>query len=121
MANQVFDRLLRRMPVRRRIIGGFLLILVIAGAVAPMILLSLNALVTRLEQFTKVDVEIERLLLLTSRQVTTSQLNLNRYIQDYVPSPYEALDDVNLALQNLTEAQAISTNSSSRWRNTNSL
>jgi GAF domain-containing protein/HAMP domain-containing protein len=111
MANQVFDRLLRRMPVRRRIIGGFLLILVIAGAVAPMILLSLNALVTRLEQFTKVDVEIERLLLLTSRQVTTSQLNLNRYIQDYVPSPYEALDDVNLALQNLTEAQAISTNS----------
>lgn len=111
MANQVFDRLLRQMPVRRRIVGGFLLILLIAGAVAPVILLSLNSLVTRLEQFTNVDVKIERLLLLTSRQVTTSQLNLNRYIQDYVPSPYEAQDDVKQALQNLNEAQAISNNS----------
>jgi GAF domain-containing protein/HAMP domain-containing protein len=111
MANQVFDRLLRQMPVRRRIVGGFLLILAIAGAVAPVILLSFNSLVTRLEQFTNVDVKIERLLLLTSRQVTTSQLNLNRYIQDYVPSPYEAQDDVKQALQNLNEARAISTNS----------
>lgn len=111
MANQVFDRLLRQMPVRRRIIGGFLLILVIAGSVSPTILLSFNSLVQQLEQFTNVDVKIERLLLLTSRQVTTSQLNLTRYIQDYVPSPYEALDDVEQALQNLNEAQAISTNS----------
>ncbi|OGO72750.1 MAG: hypothetical protein A3K45_01490 [Chloroflexi bacterium RIFOXYC12_FULL_59_14] len=111
MANQVFDRLLRQMPVRRRIVGGFLLILAIAGSVAPVILLSLNSLVTRLEQFTNVDVKIERLLLLTSRQVTTSQLNLNRYIQDYVPSPYEAQDDVKQALQNLNEARALSTNS----------
>jgi GAF domain-containing protein/HAMP domain-containing protein len=111
MANQVFDRLLRQMPVRRRIIGGFLLILLIAGSVSPIILLNFNSLVTRLEQFTNVDVKIERLLLLTSRQITTSQLNLNRYIQDYVPSPYEALDDVEQALQNLKEAQAISTNS----------
>ena len=99
------------MPVRRRIVGGFLLILAIAGSVAPVILLSLNSLVTRLEQFTNVDVKIERLLLLTSRQVTTSQLNLNRYIQDYVPSPYEAQDDVKQALQNLNEARALSTNS----------
>ena len=111
MANQVFDRLLRQMPVRRRIVGGFLLILAIAGSVSPVILLSFNSLVTRLEQFTNVDVKIERLLLLTSRQVTTSQLNLNRYIQDYVPSPYEAQDDVKQALQNLNEARALSTNS----------
>jgi GAF domain-containing protein/HAMP domain-containing protein len=109
MVNQMFDQFLRRIPVRRRIIGGFMLIMLIAGLISPIILSNFNSLVTRLEQFTKVEAKIERLLLIASRRVTTSQLNLNRYIQDYVPSPYEALDDVDLAIQGLNEAQALAT------------
>jgi GAF domain-containing protein/HAMP domain-containing protein len=107
MATQIFDRLLRRISVRVRIIGGFMLIMLIAGSISPIILSNLNSLVTRLEKFTNVDAKIERLLLLTSRQLATSQLDLNRYIEDTVPSPYEALDDVNQAIQGLNEAQAI--------------
>jgi GAF domain-containing protein/HAMP domain-containing protein len=109
MATQVFDQLLRRLPVRMRIIGGFMLIMLIAGSVSPIILSNFNSLVTRLEQFTKVDAKIERLLLIASRRVATSQLNLNRYIQDYVPSPYETLDDTGQAIQGLKDAQAIAT------------
>jgi GAF domain-containing protein/HAMP domain-containing protein len=109
MANQVFDRLLRRIPVRIRIISGFMLIMLIAGLISPIILSNFNSLVARLEQFTLVDAKIERLLLIASRRVATSQLNLNRYIQDYVPSPYEALDDVDQAIQGLNEAQTLAT------------
>lgn len=110
----MFNVLLRQIPVRWRIIGGFMLLLAVAGSVSPLILLNYNALIARMEQFTSVDAKIERLLLLASRQVKTSQLNLNRYMQDYVPSPYEALDDADQALKNLKEAQALSTNPNQR-------
>ncbi len=101
MLNRFFDQFLRRIPVRLRIIGGFLLVLILAGSVSLIVLGNFNTVVTRLEQFTNVDAKVERLLLITSRRVATSQLNLNRYIQDYVPSPYEALDDVDQAVSGL--------------------
>ena len=109
MSKLKFYQFLRRIPVRTRIIGGFMLIMLIAGSISPIILANFNSLVTRLEQFTHVDAEIERLLLTASRRVATSQLNLNRYIQDYVPSPYEALDDVDQAIQGLNEVQKLAT------------
>ncbi|MCJ7435211.1 MAG: GAF domain-containing protein [Anaerolineales bacterium] len=109
MAHKVLDQLLRRISVRRRIVGGFMLIMLIAGSISPIILSNFNSLTARLEQFTRVDAKIERLLLITSRRVTTSQLNLSRYIQDYVPSPFEALDDVDQAIQGLIEAQTLAT------------
>jgi GAF domain-containing protein/HAMP domain-containing protein len=105
MVSKLIDQFLRRIPVRLRIIGGFLLVLLLSGSVAPVTLSNFNSLVTRLEQFSTVDVKIERLLLQTSRRVSISQLNLNRYIQDYVPSPYSALDDVDLAVLELKQAQ----------------
>jgi len=109
MSNQAFNQFLRRIPVRIRIIGGFMLIMLIAGSISPIILSNFNSLIARLEQLTNVDVKIERLLLLASRRVAVSQLNLNRYIQDYAPSPYEALDDVDQAIQGLNEAQSLAT------------
>lgn len=109
MVSKLIERFLRRVSVRLRIVGGFLLVLILAGSIAPVALSNFNALVTRLEQFSNVDAKIERLLLQTSGRVSVSQLNLNRYIQDYVPSPYEALDDVDQALRGLQEAQALST------------
>lgn len=103
MINRVFDQFLRRIPVRVRIIGGFLLVLILSSVVSATLLGNFNSVVTRLEQFTNVDAKVERLLLMTSRRVATSQLNLNRYIQDYVPSPYAALDDVDQAVATLNE------------------
>ena len=109
MKIQFFDQALRRIPVRTRVAGGFLLILLLAGSISPIILSSLNSLVTQLEHLTSVDTRVERLLLLTSRRVANSQLNLNRFIQDYAPSPYEALDDVDQAIAGLQEAQSVAT------------
>lgn len=107
MVKRGFNQLLRQIPVRLRVIGGFLLVLLLAGAVSIVILGNFNTVVTRLEQFTNVDAKVERLLLITSRRVATSQFNLNRYIQDYVPSPYEAIDDVNQAVLGLNEGLAL--------------
>ena len=109
MKTSFFDQILRRFQVRTRVAGGFLLILLLAGLVSPIILSNLNSLVNQLEQFTNVDTQVERLLLLTSRRVANSQLNLNRFIQDYVPSPYEALDDIDQAISGLQEARSIAT------------
>jgi GAF domain-containing protein/HAMP domain-containing protein len=107
MANWLFDRFLRQISVRVRIIGSFLLIMLLVGAISPVILFSLNTLYNRLEQVTNVDTKTERLLLSASRHVTVSQLNLSRYIQDLTPSPFAAVDDTNQALQHLKEARAI--------------
>lgn len=105
MSKWIFDRFLRRFSVRGRIISSFMLIMLFAGSIAPIILYSLNSLVTRLEQVTNKDTKVERLLLQASRRVSISQLNLNRYIQDATDSPFEALDDVNVALRDLQEAR----------------
>ena len=67
MANRIFDQLMRRIPVRLRIIGGFLLVLLLAGSVSLFILSNFNTVVTRLEQFTNVDAKVERLLVPSHR------------------------------------------------------
>jgi len=108
MANWIFDQFLRKISVRTRVIGSFLLIIVLAGSVAPVILFSLNSLVKRLDQVTNVDAKIERLLLLASQRAVVSQLELNRYIQDLTANPFIAQDDVTQALKNLHDAQDLS-------------
>lgn len=105
MANWIFDRFLRRISVRMRMISSFMLIMLFAGSISPIILFSMNSLVKQLEQVTNVDAEIERLLLTSSRRVVVSQLNLSRYIQGLVPNPFQALDDTNKALIDLKKAQ----------------
>jgi GAF domain-containing protein/HAMP domain-containing protein len=109
MLNWFFDQVLRRISVRARMVGSFLLVMLLAGSVSPVILISLNTLVKRLEQVTNVDARTERLLLVASQRVSISQLELNRYIQDLLPGPYAAVDDANEALLNLKEARDITT------------
>lgn len=107
MFNSFLNKVLRGIPVRLRLTGGFIIVLLLASIVSVTILGNFNTVVTRLEQFTNVDAKLERLLLITSRRVATSQFNLNRYIQDYVPSPYEAQDDADQAIANLNEGLAL--------------
>lgn len=109
MINWIFDQFLRRISVRMRIIGSFMLIIVLAGSIAPVILLSMNSLVKRLEQVTSIDSKKERLLLIASRHMAVSQLSLNRYIQNLTPGASETLADIDKVLQNLNEAKKLAT------------
>jgi len=98
---------LRRLTVRRRIIGGFLILVLLVMAAIPMTVVNRNFLLDRLHQVSD-EASVDRLLLRASTRVASSRVNLMRYIQDYAPSPYEALDDVDLASQLLLEAKDLS-------------
>ncbi len=103
----MIDLLLRRLSVRARILGSFLFIAALILVAAPLIASSFNFLVGRLEQVTTVETRADRLLLLAASRVSSSQVNLIRYIQDYTPTPAEALDDVSQAVGLLTEARSL--------------
>ncbi|HEY85361.1 MAG TPA: GAF domain-containing protein, partial [Chloroflexi bacterium] len=98
---------LRRLTVRRRIIGGFLILVLFVMASIPMTAVNRTFLLDRLQQVGD-EAGVDRLLLQASTRVASSRVNLMRYIQDYALSPYEALDDVDLASQLLLEAQNFS-------------
>ena len=61
MLNRLFD-FARQGTVRVRLIVAFLLVLVLAGLVSITILGNFNSVVNRLERFTSVDAQVERLL-----------------------------------------------------------
>jgi GAF domain-containing protein/HAMP domain-containing protein len=102
---------LRRLTVRRRIIGGFMVLTLLIALSIPLVVANHNFIVNRLRQVTNVETRADRLLLLASARVESSRVNLMRYIEDYAPSTYEALDDVDLATQLLTEAHDLITSS----------
>ncbi len=103
----MIDRLLRRLSVRQRIIGGFLSVVLLMTLLAPLIITTQAFIVTRLHEITQVEGRATRLLLLASARVESSRVNLLRYLQDYAPSAYAALDDVEQASQLLTEAHSL--------------
>lgn len=105
----MIDRILRRLTVRWRIAGGFLILVLLLALSVPLIVTTQSFLLNRLQQVTDVETRADRLLLLASLRVASSRVNLIRYTQDYTPSTYEALDDVDLATQSLSEAQDLIT------------
>jgi GAF domain-containing protein/HAMP domain-containing protein len=105
----MIDRFLRQLTVRRRIIGGFLALVLLLAISLPLVVTNYRFLGSRLQQVTEVDARIDRLLLLASTRIASSRVNLMRYVQDYAPSPHESLDDVDQATQFLEEAQMLIT------------
>lgn len=105
----MIDRFLRRLTVRSRIVGGFVVLLAVMALFAPLLITSRSFIVSRLRQITEVETRTDRLLLLASARIESSRVNTMRYIQDYAPSAYEALDDVDQASALLTEARSLST------------
>jgi len=101
----MIDQFLRRMTVRRRIMGGFLALVFLLVLSLPPIITNYRFLVGRLQQITNVEARTDRLLLLASTRIASSRVDLMRYVQDYAPSPFAALDDVDQAIQLLEEAQ----------------
>jgi GAF domain-containing protein/HAMP domain-containing protein len=100
----MIDRLLRRLAVHTRIVGGFLVLVVLGAIALPLIVANHSFLVSRLQQIAEVEARADRLLLLASTRIESSRVNLMRYVQDYAPSTYEAQDDVDQAFGLLTEA-----------------
>ncbi|HFD38916.1 MAG TPA: GAF domain-containing protein, partial [Anaerolineae bacterium] len=85
------------------------ILVALIALLAPLILTTRTFIVGRLHEITQVEGRANRLLLLASTRVESSRVNLLRYLQDYAPSAYEALDDVEQASQLLTEAQSLTT------------
>lgn len=99
--------LVRRLTVRRRIVGGFTIVLVLLFLSLPLVVTSTVSLMSRVQQLTDVDIRVDRLLLLTSRQTLLARINLLRYTSDVVPSPAEALSNLDDAVANLDEAKSL--------------
>lgn len=101
-------KLLRRFTVRQRIIGAFVCLVLLSASTIPFAIASQYALIARLQKVTDVEAKADRLLLLSAVRIASSRLNLMRYADDYTPSPTDALNDADLAIQLLTEVQALS-------------
>jgi GAF domain-containing protein/HAMP domain-containing protein len=110
----MIDRFLRRLTVRRRIVGGFVVLLLLFAVSIPVVVIDRLALVGWLQQITEVETRADRLLLLASTRITSSRVNLMRYADNYTPSAQEALADVDRANQLLTEARDIITSPEQR-------
>ena len=53
------------------------------------------------------DTKADRLLLLSSKRIESSRVNLMRFLQNYIPSVQESLNDVTHAAQLLAEAEKL--------------
>jgi GAF domain-containing protein/HAMP domain-containing protein len=103
----MIERLLRRLTVRTRIFGSFMVLLASIALFVPLLISSRSFVVGRLQQIAEVETRADRLLLLASARIESSRVNTMRYIQDYAPSAYEALDDVDQASELLAEARGL--------------
>lgn len=100
----MFDRFLRRISLGGRLFGIFFIISVLLILRLVLSAQSNNRLIDQLRQTNEVENHAIRLLLQASRQITSSRLYLLQFIQDYTPSPYQALDDAALAAQSIQSA-----------------
>ena len=74
----MIDRFLRKLSVRTRILGGFLILIVLLTVSVPVSVANYNFLVDRLRQVTNVEAEANRALLLASTRIANSRVNLMR-------------------------------------------
>ncbi len=99
------DRFLRRLTVGLRVLGGFLVLVLLLALAVPVIVIDHRLLAGRLMQATDVEARTQQALLRASVHVEASRVNLSRYIQDYLPSSASAQDDVIRAVEYLDEAR----------------
>ena len=102
-------KFLRQLSVRSRIIGAFVVLLVILAVSIPLIVVNHLALTKRVQQLANVESKSDRLLLLSLSRVLSSRVNLMRYADDLTPSSSEALKDINQAVEHIEEARTLIT------------
>lgn len=108
--------LLRRLSVRQRILGSFLFLLLLFLVTLPVWIRGEQDLLARQRTLLERTVQGERLILQAAASIAASRANVLRYLQDFTPSPYEALEDVDLALTRLQTAQLLFDNPAQRTR-----
>jgi PAS domain S-box-containing protein len=100
-------KLLRRVSVRSRIIGSFIIPLLFLTLSIPLIATNYRALTGRIEQIASVDVESQRLLLSSQARILSSRVNLTRYAGNMLPSTSEAQEDVKQAIDFVEKARKL--------------
>ncbi len=105
----MINRLLRRLSVRTRMVGGFLTLVLLMIISVALISANDNYLVNQLQQRSNAEVRAGRSLQSASTNVARSQVNLARYLQDFSPDPSLALDNANQAVTLLQDAQQLTT------------
>ncbi len=98
---------LRRLSVRRRIIGSFVIMLVFLMLSIPLIATTQLTLTSRVQTLADVDAKSDRLLLSALARVLSSRVNLMRYTADLTASPSEAQADVKQAISLIEESRSL--------------
>ncbi len=105
----MFNRILRQITVQGRIIGAFTLILCLLVLSIPLVDSINLTLSSRLQQLANVDTQIDRQLLMASKQILTVRVNLQRYTSDLASSPAEALTNIVAATEYLKSVESMTT------------
>ncbi|MBN1261848.1 MAG: GAF domain-containing protein [Anaerolineae bacterium] len=100
-------RFLRRFSVRQRVYLELAILVLVIALSLGLIIVNRNTLLSNFGVFINQDAAGDRALLSASVRVASSRVNLLRYTTDVVPSSYEALDDVELAVALLGEARQL--------------
>jgi PAS domain S-box-containing protein len=98
---------MRTLTVNRRIFGGFLFLVMMFAMTVLFVLWNNHLLVERVKQVTNVDTKADRLLLLSSKRIESSRVNLMRFLQNLIPSVQESLNDVTQAARLLAETEQL--------------
>lgn len=101
------DQFLRRLSVRWRILGGPLVLIVALISSIPVLILSQQQLLNQQQEISQTVYQADRALLNAAVLVSSSRVNLMRYVQDVVPSPYLASSDSAQALLSLQQAHSL--------------
>ncbi|MCP3874911.1 MAG: response regulator [Desulfobacteraceae bacterium] len=103
----MFGGCLRTLSVRGRIISSFIIAAMIMGSSVYLLSVFQKQNLENLNRIIEVDTRSERLLLEASERIVQSRLNLFRFLKDYLPSTWEALDEGKKAKQLLLEAKKV--------------
>ncbi len=103
----MFGDFLRTLSVRKRIIGSFVGVAVIMGTSVFLLSDFQKQNLENLNQIIEVDTRTERVLLEASERIVQSRLNLFRFLKDYLPSTWEALDEAQKAQRLLSEIKMV--------------
>ncbi|UCD31200.1 MAG: hypothetical protein JSV38_10335 [Desulfobacterales bacterium] len=93
----MLDQYLRKLSVSHRIVGGFLILVLLMASAIPVIIEDHNYITTRLEHVSEVETRFHRSLLLAETRIMSSRVNFLRYFQDYLPSVSFAVEDIRQA------------------------
>lgn len=100
-------RFLRKISVKHRIIGGFLVLVCLMAGTLPLVIKNHNHFQAQLHQFYEVETRADRLLLQASNHIMSSRVNFLRYYHDYLPSTLQAVADIDCAKMLLVQAGQI--------------